>query len=122
MARTPYFLVAKVSLSANSTGTISITTDANETIYLYKIAFQSTGSFEIFDWEDSRGNSFTNATSSVTIGSDLIPLKQTTLDSYIDLPEPIVIEPASVHTISVKDTSGAANTVTFFAVGIRELK
>ena len=122
MAKTPYFLVAKVSLSANSTGTIAIRTDSNETLYLYEIAFQSTGSFEIFDWEDSRGNSFTNADSDNPIGSSLIPLKQTSLDSYIKLPEPIVIEPASVHTISVKDTSGSANTVTFFAVGVRELK
>mgnify|MGYP000353685050 CR=1 FL=1 len=122
MVKTPYFLTAKVSVSANSTGDITIRTDANETLYLHKIAFKSTGSFEIFDWEDSRGNSFTNATSSVTIASDVLPLEQSALDNYIELPEPIVIEPATVHTISVKDTSGAANTIRFFAVGIRELK
>ena len=122
MARTPYFLVAQVSVSANSTGDITITTDANETLYLHKIAFKSTGAFEIFDWEDSRGNSFTNATSSVTIPSTVLPLEQSALDSYIELPEPIVIEPASVHTISVKDTSGSANTIKFVAIGVRELK
>jgi len=122
MPKTPYFLVASVTLSANSTGDITIRTDANETLTLHKIAFKSTGSFEIFDWEDSRGNSFTNATSSLTIASDLLPLEQSTLDSYLELTEPIVIEPASVHTISVKDTSGASNTVRFFAIGVREIK
>jgi len=122
MAKTPYFLVKSVSLSANGTGDISITTDANETIYIYYCAFNSTGNFEIFDWEDSRGNSYTNATSSNALASDLIPLQTAHINHYITMPEPIVVEPASVMTISVKDTSGSANTVTFFAVGIRELK
>jgi len=122
MARTPYFIVAQVSLSANSTGVITIQADANETLYLHKIAFKSTGAFEIYDWEDSRGNSFTNANSTVTIPSTVLPVEQANLDSYLELPEPIVIEPGSVHSISVKDTSGAANTVKFVAIGIRELK
>jgi len=122
MPRTPYFLVAKVSLSANSTGDITIRTDANETIHIKYCAFNSTGSFEIFDWEDSRGNSYTNATSDNTITSDLIPLQTAHINHYIELPEDLVVEPASVMTISVKDTSGSANTVTFFAIGVREIK
>ena len=122
MARTPYFLVSSVDLAANSTGDITIRTDANETIRIKYLAFNSTGSFEIFDWEDSRGNSYTNATSDNTITSDLIPLQTAHINHYIELPEELVIEPASVMTISVKDTSGAANTVTFFAIGTRELK
>ena len=122
MAKTPYFLIAQVSLSANSTGDITIRTDANETLELHKIAFQSTGNFDIIDWEDSRGNSFTNADATTPIAQDLLPLKQTALDSYIELPEPLVVEPASVLTISVKDTSGSSNTVRFFAIGTRELK
>ncbi len=122
MARTPYFLIAKVSLSANSTGEITVRTDANETLYLHEIGFNSTGNFEVIDWEDSRGNSFSNADSTTPIAQDLVPLKQTAYDSLFKLPEPIVIEPASVHTITVKDTSGSSNTVRFFAVGIRELR
>ncbi|MCD6422343.1 hypothetical protein J7L13_03285 [bacterium] len=122
MAKTPYFLIKQVSLTANGTGVIEIRTDANETLYLDKIAFSSTGNFEIFDWEDSRGNSFTNATTDNTIDNDLIPVETAHINYYIDLREPIVIEPASVHTISVKDLSGAANTVKFFAIGVRELK
>ena len=122
MARTPYFVVKSVSLSANGTGDITLRTDANETIRIKYLAFNSTGNFEIFDWEDSRGNSYTNATPDNAISSDLIPLQTAHINHYIELPEELVVEPASVMTISVKDTSGSANTVTLFAIGIRELK
>jgi len=122
MARNSYFVIKSVSLSANGTGDITIQTDANETLYIHKIAFNSTGAFEIYDFEDSRGGSYTNATTDNPLPSAFLPILQSNLDIYIDLPEPLVLPPSTVLTISVKDKSGSSNTVYFFAVGVREIK
>jgi len=117
-----YIVSEKVSLSANATGDIEIRTDANEEITLFRFAFESTGAFSIVDWEDSRGMSFTSATTDDPILSTVLPIKQANLDVFGKFDEPLVIPPATVHTIKVTDTSGAPNTVRFYGFGKREIK
>jgi len=116
-----YIVSKKLSLGAGETGDIEIRTDANETITLHQWAFDSTGSFEIVDWEDSRGMSFTSATVDHPIRSTVLPIKQANLDVFGQFVEPVIIPPATVHTIKVKDTSGATNDIYFYGWGKREI-
>ena len=118
----PYFVLGYKSLSANATGAVTWEAGSNERLTIYRIRIYSTGSFDITDIEDQTGTPYTDASSTKPLDSNLV--KFVTANAFpteIELPQPIVLDPSTTLTFTVKDTSGSTNEIWILGIGVREV-
>jgi hypothetical protein len=93
---------------------------AGETVTLKGLWYKSTGAFVIEGMRDAAGTLYTDASPDVPIPHDLLRKAQVSPAGLGVFDPPITIPPRGIFYITVRDTSGAANTITLVFEGTRE--
>lgn len=117
MPERPFWLIDKVVLAANSTGSLAYQVSAGEEFFGKKLWIVSTAAFSIEDVRDNSGRRYSNCSASDPILSTMLDKPQTTGQGLLWFGVELHMEPSAIFYIDLKDTSGAQNTVTAVMVG-----
>lgn len=112
MPERPFLFTDKVTLSANSTGSLQFQCSAGEEFDGDELYIVSTGAFSIEDIRDNAGRRYSNCSASEPILSTMLNKPQTAGLGIYMFKVPIHIDPAGIFYIDLKDTSAGANAVT----------
>lgn len=116
----PIYLYNRVSLGANSRGTLVLQGGEGETITLNKIFFNSTGSFVVLRMRTSGGSDYISDQNGNGIQSQFFTPNVSPSEGVNTFTVSIDIAPAELLYVEVQDTSGSNNTVSVLFVGERE--
>lgn len=81
--------------------------------HIAKLWAKSTGSFNVFQFQDNTGRSYANITTANPIVSDFIQDPTNPYGGWYDLLVPIDLDGGKIFQIGVIDTSNAQNTIEF---------
>jgi len=101
----------EVTLSANGSDTTSINIDQGKTFTIYKIAIRSTGAFKVTAIKVVAGDYY------ITTGDMYKEHFQERGNHLLLMENPIVVQGSTDIEVSVTDTSGSTNTVSFAFIG-----
>lgn len=122
MAQTiPYLLVAKITLLANGQGTFNYPVPQGQVLHLDEWVYTSTGAWSLIGLSNANGLQFTNATGAIGIPSTLFANGANNNNSIRDFKPDITINGGDQLNITILDTSGAGNIVTFYINCSKEL-
>lgn len=116
MADYPFVALLMEVLGANSTGTLSFSTPANEEYTILGFRKRSSGAFRVTSIRDSRGIQYANFDANEYATGDIFADTTTETDGISDLPVPITLPGATTLYVDVRDDSGAGNTVRIYAI------
>jgi len=115
----PYFLNDRVIFVGSDTQTFSFTISAGDEMFVDELRLLSTGAFTIGEIKDESGKSYCSADAANPIPSGIFPTANSHTIPPIKLPTSLHIDPSGKITVTVTDTSAAANTVDIVLIGRR---
>lgn len=120
MATRPFWFTATIALGASASADAILTVSSGETGRLKRLVFQSSGAFSITGLKDATGLAYSDARASDPIPSTALVIDQPDLAGVQHFDPPLELEGPNQLTITLLDTSAAANTVRVIAEGEKE--
>lgn len=106
-----FYIPLTVTLAANGQGSLIYVVPQTATLHVKGWVWKSAGAFNVVGIQDNTGIQFTNATQTVPIPSDFLPILSTPNNWMFELPLVIDLIGGKSLNINLIDTSGSSNLI-----------
>lgn len=113
MPTIPFMIPMQANVAANQSAQLTYSVPNSWKQHLYKLWMQSTGSFNIFQFQDNTGRSYANITSANPIKSTFVQDPTNPYGGWYDLIVSIDLDGGKIFQIGVIDTSNSSNLIQF---------